>query len=249
MTYTLVSVLEEEVPQNGTNRAGNGKALFRTLQEILEQCAERVKGIQHLPLEERLAKAMHVIEAVGGMVIRNNRPALMNQAERYLAGTEPYAKTGNRKRVRAYVEQTLNCMHKARKKKGLVEKAIEYLHAHYTERGIGLDTVANAVSVSREHMAREFRKEMGMTIIEYMQRLRITDALMRLSRNSDALKPIAYELGYGTYNDFSRNFLKQVGMQPRSVKESMQETGIPGVIAVKASEKKKVVPYRAVGGL
>jgi AraC-like DNA-binding protein len=55
------------------------------------------------------------------------------------------------------------------------ELAIEYIETHLTEK-IDLDIVANAVHYSKHHLHRMFTNTIGLTLHDYIQRRKLTEA-------------------------------------------------------------------------
>lgn len=62
-------------------------------------------------------------------------------------------------------------------------------------------------------MARHFRKETGMSFVQWRQQLRILEALRRLGRK-EPVTTVAIELGYDSPNAFISMFKKALGHTP-----------------------------------
>jgi AraC-like DNA-binding protein len=92
-----------------------------------------------------------------------------------------------------------------------------YIHEHYME-SISLDDAAQDVSVSKEYLARCFRQEMGLTLVTYLNRYRVSQAKALLEKGERNLTEIAMETGFSSSAYFSRVFRQEVGMSPRDYK-------------------------------
>lgn len=69
--------------------------------------------------------------------------------------------------------------------------------------------------LSPDHLSKLFRKEQGMTLIEYIQHERMEQAKALLSRNNGlSIGQIAEATGYSSFAHFSKQFRKFVGISP-----------------------------------
>lgn len=90
---------------------------------------------------------------------------------------------------------------------------VAFVDEHYMEE-LSLDKLSNRFFLSREHISRRFKQEMGMTLSCYVMQLRINQAKRWLSETDEKMYSIALKLGYQDENYFSRLFKKNVGMTP-----------------------------------
>jgi len=96
--------------------------------------------------------------------------------------------------------------------KDLVERTIDYLKSSY-HRDITLDDVSNAVFMSPRYLCGIFKAESGMTIFEYITKLRMEVARDLLNSNRK-ISDIALSLGYNNVQSFFRFFKKYHKMTP-----------------------------------
>ena len=69
--------------------------------------------------------------------------------------------------------------------------------------------------LSPDHLTKLFRKEQGMTLIEYIQHQRMEQAKVLLARNNGlSIGQIAEATGYSSFAHFSKQFRKFVGISP-----------------------------------
>ena len=92
----------------------------------------------------------------------------------------------------------------------IVAKAISYLYAHYDE-ALSLHIVAHKIHCSEGHLSRTFQKETGKTLGNYLNELRITQAISMLKIPSQSISDIALAVGFSSYNKFSIEFKKYTG--------------------------------------
>lgn len=95
----------------------------------------------------------------------------------------------------------------------LISEAIHYLDHRFTSP-ISLEETAGALHVSKEHLARRFKQETGMTVLAKLNDLRIEAAKEQLTQSRAPLKVIADACGFGTMENFQRLFKKVVGLAP-----------------------------------
>jgi YesN/AraC family two-component response regulator len=108
------------------------------------------------------------------------------------------------------------------KPRGLAERARAVIDQAYSKR-ISLNSIANDLSVSKEHLSRVFKKKFGVTVTEYIHQVRIENARRLMSAGDYSLKQVCYETGYQSYNDFYRNFRKVTGVSPKCFVEPGSE--------------------------
>ena len=98
--------------------------------------------------------------------------------------------------------------------RGLGERARQLIEQGYTHR-LSLNSLANDLAVSKEHLSRVFKKKFGITVTEHIHHVRIENARRMIATGEYSLKQVCYETGYQSYNDFYRNFRKVTGVSPK----------------------------------
>lgn len=76
---------------------------------------------------------------------------------------------------------------------------IAYIESHLDGK-LELEMVAEAVHYSKYHLHRLFTETVGMTIHDYVQRRRLTEAARLLVFSDKPIIEIAFICGYGVYN-------------------------------------------------
>lgn len=88
------------------------------------------------------------------------------------------------------------------------------------EGRIGLDETASLLGYSRSHVSREFSKTFGISASEFLTRLRLENARIRLKTSEDRIEDIAIASGFNTIRSFDRAFLKIYGTSPGKYRRS-----------------------------
>ncbi|HEY5063033.1 MAG TPA: AraC family transcriptional regulator [Gemmatimonadaceae bacterium] len=81
--------------------------------------------------------------------------------------------------------------------------------------------VAARLDMSPFHLARVFRAETGLSIHQYLLRLRMAGALERLCRDSVSISRLALDLGFSSHSHFTAAFQRLFGASPGSVRSSL----------------------------
>jgi len=89
----------------------------------------------------------------------------------------------------------------------------DYIKEHLHERP-SLEELAGLVSLSKEHLRFLFQKELGVSPMKYVARIRLQLAQEFLLLTSDSMKEIADRLGFDDQHHFTRAFRRAEGMSP-----------------------------------
>lgn len=73
--------------------------------------------------------------------------------------------------------------------------------------------VARVLGVSHAHLTRQFKTDFGLTPADYRRRIRVNEAVRRLSRGHEILET-GYGVGFGDTSRFYKNFRKATGTSP-----------------------------------
>ncbi len=104
-----------------------------------------------------------------------------------------------------------------------ITKARQYIAANLQDP-LALDTVANHVGVSSYYFCKIFKQSTGMTLTEYVNRLRVEKAKHRLLNPDHRITEIAYDVGFQSISQFNRCFTKYSGTSPSRYRENLRGT-------------------------
>ena len=88
-----------------------------------------------------------------------------------------------------------------------------FLDEHYSEK-LSLESVASQFFIDKHYLARLFKEQYGVTLVTYLQQVRITHAKRMLRFTDKSIEEIGLECGIGELNYFSRVFKKLEGVSP-----------------------------------
>ena len=106
----------------------------------------------------------------------------------------------------------------ARLQEGHLAVVLQYIHTYYTER-ITLDDLAELEHISKSYLSRLFKKRTGMTVVEYVNHLRLDAARRLLVGTAQGVNEIAYQTGFESPKYFYRTFKTAFGESPASFRK------------------------------
>lgn len=98
-----------------------------------------------------------------------------------------------------------------------IDTALRYIAANY-HLNISVDSIANYIGIDRSYLFRLFREEFGMSVRDYIIRVRMRAACEFLRQPNIQVKAVAASVGYEQFN-FSKTFRRVIGMSPMEYRE------------------------------
>ncbi len=102
-----------------------------------------------------------------------------------------------------------------------VASAKQFVQAH-VEESITLAQVVQHVHVSRFYFCKLFKKATGMTLTEYVARVRVEKAKTLLVDPSLRISEVVFAAGFGSIPRFNSVFKRQVGMPPTEYRATLR---------------------------
>lgn len=103
----------------------------------------------------------------------------------------------------------------------MVTKVVDYINLHFRE-SLNAQTMASLVGLSKNYFSSQFKKELGVSFVEYLNRVRIFQAKSLLKNTSYMTYEIAEIVGYSNYNYFSTVFKHVTGYAPSDYRRTEQ---------------------------
>lgn len=100
-----------------------------------------------------------------------------------------------------------------------IKKIILYIRKNLTYK-ISLDDIAKDLFITKEHLSRLFKKEMGITISEYIIKAKIQEAKNLLRQTDYNILDIAVLLNFANSSHFSNSFKKITGLSPSDYRKN-----------------------------
>ena len=79
---------------------------------------------------------------------------------------------------------------------------------------ITMEELSNNFFFNKDYIMRTFKKELNLTIIEYVNKKRIYNSLDKLQNTNDMMLKVALKHGYNSQEYYSELFSKYMGVNP-----------------------------------
>jgi YesN/AraC family two-component response regulator len=100
----------------------------------------------------------------------------------------------------------------------LIKEAVIYLRLNI-DQPISLHQLADTFGVHPSYLSRAFKKALGLTLTDYINKLRIEEAKYLLDQGDASVASIALNVGYNDPNYFSKVFAKLEHMTPHDYRK------------------------------
>ncbi|HEV7586770.1 MAG TPA: AraC family transcriptional regulator [Longimicrobium sp.] len=109
-----------------------------------------------------------------------------------------------------------------------VSGAIAWIKEHFAEP-LQVEALANRVHMSPSALHHHFKAATAMSPIQYQKRLRLQEARRLLLSGAPSADSVAYEVGYASASQFSREYARLFGQPPRRDAERVRDAAAGGV--------------------
>lgn len=103
----------------------------------------------------------------------------------------------------------------------IVDKAIDFIKSHI-DQDLKREDVANYVYLNPDYLTRIFKKEVGVSITEYIFNKRMDMAKRMLESTDMTICAIALKVGYTHFSHFAKMFRKHTGMNPADFRNNVK---------------------------
>lgn len=103
-----------------------------------------------------------------------------------------------------------------------IQKCLTYIRKNINQN-IKIDMLAEIVCLSRDHLIRLFKKETGLTPIQYINIKKMEKAQLLLVSGNMSIKEIAFMLSYEDHSYFIRLFKKITGKTPQDYRKEYRK--------------------------
>lgn len=93
------------------------------------------------------------------------------------------------------------------------------------DQEISREDIARYVHLNPDYLSRIFKKELGISVIDYLIELRIEMAKKLLRDTNMRVSDVAGQVGYSNFSHFSKLFKKKVGVNPNQYKRRASHPG------------------------
>lgn len=104
-----------------------------------------------------------------------------------------------------------------------LKKVLLYINENYSSP-IRLDELARLVSLNSQYFCRYFKENIGKTVTEYINEVRIAKAAQALAETNAKIITIAQDTGFENIGYFIRRFKKEKGVTPSEYRENCNKS-------------------------
>jgi two-component system, response regulator YesN len=103
----------------------------------------------------------------------------------------------------------------------LIQRVINHIDMNLTE-SLSLRILSDQFSINSSYLSTIFKKEMGITITEYINQQKVRFAITLLNKTDTQIQNIASQVGIDDVNYFIKVFKKINGMTPKEYRDSIK---------------------------
>lgn len=110
---------------------------------------------------------------------------------------------------------------------GWMDRVLDLVRDRYTE-SLGHEEIAAEAGVSREHLARTFRRLHGLPLGAYVRRLRVFEAARWLREGEAPIARVAARCGFADHSHLTRTFRRHFELTPTEYRSRVRVAGRRG---------------------
>ena len=197
--------------ERGLQNGQNLKELYRELTQSLQHC--------------RMAEYMHAV-MWAGITVSKVAGSLFGEETDINGMLQRLSRCGKAWKVDEQFEALFDAFQDRQAEEarsglaGRLDAVMEYVAAHYSDPNLTLKTLGDTFGVSSNYLGRLFKKDMGLSVAEYINEVRLKHVLKELRETGDSAREIAERNGFvSTSNYFYTYFKKKMGVTPQAYRE------------------------------
>lgn len=107
-----------------------------------------------------------------------------------------------------------------------IQKAIRMIERDYFNRSISVQSIAEAMAISADYLARQFKKCTGRSVLDFLHQERIRHAKKLLAESDASIKVVADLVGYHSTSELDRKFAQIMACSPSEFRKRLSMTGL-----------------------
>lgn len=104
-------------------------------------------------------------------------------------------------------------------KQARIAEVVDHITQNYSDE-MSVEIAANMAGMSSPAFSRNFQRITGNRFVEFVNRVRISQACSMLYSTDDQIASICFEVGFQNIANFNRQFLKMKGITPKEFRET-----------------------------
>ena len=111
-------------------------------------------------------------------------------------------------------QKAINILGESKGVSAVIQEIQQLIENKFSEKDFSLQEASEYVNLSPQHLSRIFKKEKGVTFIDYLTSVRIRKAIELFQDDELKIYDVAEQTGYATQHYFSNVFKKNLGVSP-----------------------------------
>lgn len=100
----------------------------------------------------------------------------------------------------------------------LVIKILDYIDNNLYSK-ISIDELSRLFYFNKDYIMRTFKRELNITIIDYINKKRVYNSLEKLKETNDSILKISISYGFSSIEYYSETFNKLLGVNPHTFRK------------------------------
>ncbi|WP_240633257.1 response regulator transcription factor [Paenibacillus montanisoli] len=121
--------------------------------------------------------------------------------------------------IKHMVNKAMQYATAAEQSQSLMEKVIQYISLHLDTRDLSRKEIASHVFLNPDYLDRIFKKEIGISVTDYLVQERLKIAQELLANTEMSVSTIAAYVGYSNLSHFSKRFKKLTHLNPNEYRQ------------------------------
>jgi AraC-like DNA-binding protein len=96
-----------------------------------------------------------------------------------------------------------------------LNRVIQFIEQNYNDNTLNLDKISKSLGLGKSYISQLFKEELKTSYPEYLAQFRLKRAVTLLNQSGRNLTEIAFEVGFGSLDYFSKMFKTAYGMTPK----------------------------------
>lgn len=126
----------------------------------------------------------------------------------------------------AYLGENLSPQKTEKKPNDVVKRIKKCIDDNYTSTDFSIEQIGRELSYNKKYISHIFKKEMDVSIVEYINTIRIQTACTMMEQNFTCVSDIANKCGYADPQYFSRIFKQRMGISPMAYIKALHKNNL-----------------------
>ncbi len=210
-------------PRNHVDEIVKSAYLNIDYKPSLEELVQYLSGCKNLTAEHLQVISFEIVTQITKTLIQAGYSLNIDEYQTIYKACGIGTLNDFEKCMREFLQEvyTLFAENKQTRKQLLIQNAKQFIEENYGNPELSLNMVASHVFINPTYLSALFKKESGMSFVDFITQTRIEKAKILLAQEDTRSYEAALKTGYQDPHYFSVCFKKQTGMSPSEYKKMM----------------------------